>query len=104
MPAKSQDSKKKSTEAIEELLRKTPGFPVDLDFRFGRFVFSGHGGSNGTLESANFSITVHGVTANHSYPLGAIRFNPEKWAEFKKLGDGLLKGLSTTIKLKKKKK
>lgn len=82
----------------------TAKYPISLDFRYGRFVFSGHSEGGGSPKDDNFSITVHGTVREYSYPLGAIRFSRKRWKKFKKLGNRLMRSLPAPAKKKRKNK
>ncbi len=88
-----------------EKLRQSPGFPINLDLRYGKFVFGGHGmgGGQGKPEDDSVTLLVHATVRNVGYALAAIRFNPTNWKEFKRLGDGLLKPIEDSRKKRRKK-
>ena len=96
--------KQKAFMKLLDSLRKSPGFPVNLDFLRGKYTFSGHGFGGGVPADDRFTITIYGTADKYAYPLATIGFDRARWQEFKKLGDGLIKGSRKHRQKKSRKK
>lgn len=80
--------RKKELEKLMGEIKNSPGFPNDVDLTNTTPHFDGCmlGGKN----DAELHLFVHDVSSGTGVAIGAIRFTPTQWEEFRKLGDMLV--------------